>query len=126
VFFSVSGISFRNKFKERAAFFYFSVPLFHWRCLSYLLIVFHGLFSRTARVLFAVRASDHFVSGSVFNGQAWELFSSHAWRLSNSEEISRSIENRYKIQPVVIHGSRPMGRVTMQLKNEQRVSLGAI
>lgn len=119
-------MSFRNTFKERSAGFLLLCAIVPLALLGYLLIVFHGLFGRTARVRSAVRALDHFVNASVFDGHAWESLSLHAWRLSNSEKISRLIENRYKIQPVVIHGSRPMGRVTMQLKNEQRVSLGAI
>lgn len=48
--------------------------------LGYFLIWWFGFFGRTSRVRNAVRALDHFVNASVFNGYAWESLSSHAWR----------------------------------------------
>lgn len=48
--------------------------------LGYLLLVVIGLFGSTARGRAGVRALDHFVNASLFNGYAWESVSSHAWR----------------------------------------------
>ena len=48
--------------------------------LGYLLLVAIGLFGSTARGRAGVRALDHFVNASLFNGYAWESVSSHAWR----------------------------------------------
>ncbi|MGV3654574.1 MAG: hypothetical protein ACO1N5_10165 [Noviherbaspirillum sp.] len=48
--------------------------------LGYLLIVYVGFFGRTERGRAGVRALDHFVNATVFNGYAWESVSSHAWR----------------------------------------------
>lgn len=47
---------------------------------GYLLIVFVGLFGSVGRVRAGVRALDHFVNATIFNGYAWESVSSHAWR----------------------------------------------
>jgi len=48
--------------------------------LGYFIIVIVGLFGSVSRVRAGVRAMDHFVNASVFNGHAWESLSSHAWR----------------------------------------------
>lgn len=48
--------------------------------ISYLFIVIVGTFGSTARVRQGVRALDHFVNATLFNGYAWESLSSHAWR----------------------------------------------
>ena len=48
--------------------------------LGYLIVVFVGFFGSVSRVRAGVRALDHFVNASVFNGYAWESISSHAWR----------------------------------------------
>lgn len=48
--------------------------------LGYLLIVFAGLSGNTKRARQGVRALDHFVNATLFNGYAWESLSSHAWR----------------------------------------------
>jgi hypothetical protein len=47
---------------------------------GYLMIVFIGLFGKVDRVRQGVRAMDHFVNATLFNGYAWESVSSHAWR----------------------------------------------
>lgn len=47
---------------------------------GYLLIVFIGFFGKTSRARQGVRAMDHFVNATLFNGYAWESVSSHAWR----------------------------------------------
>ncbi|MCV3472868.1 hypothetical protein L8X33_00590 [Campylobacter sp. CNRCH_2014_2849] len=48
--------------------------------ISYLFIVIVGIFGNPARVRQGVRALDHFVNATLFNGYAWESLSSHAWR----------------------------------------------
>lgn len=53
------------------------VPLF---IMGYIFIVVVGVFISVARVRQGVRAMDHFVNATIFNGYAWESVSSHAWR----------------------------------------------
>ena len=48
--------------------------------LGYLLLWGVGLFGKTDRGRAGVRALDHFVNATLFNGYAWESVSSHAWR----------------------------------------------
>lgn len=48
--------------------------------LGYLFIALFGILGKTDRVRQGVRALDHFVNASLFNGYAWESLSSHAWR----------------------------------------------
>lgn len=48
--------------------------------ISYLFIVIVGTFGNVSRVRQGVRALDHFVNATLFNGYAWESLSSHAWR----------------------------------------------
>ncbi len=47
---------------------------------GYLLIVVVGVFGKVERARQGVRAMDHFVNATLFNGYAWESLSSHAWR----------------------------------------------
>jgi hypothetical protein len=47
---------------------------------GYLFIVIVGIFGNTTRVRQGVRALDHFVNATLFNGYAIESLSSHAWR----------------------------------------------
>jgi hypothetical protein len=49
--------------------------------LGYLILVWVGFFGPNARGRAGVRALDHFVNATVFNGHAWESVSSHAWRV---------------------------------------------
>jgi hypothetical protein len=49
--------------------------------LGYWLIVILGLFGKTKRARQGVRALDHFVNATLFDGYAWESLSSHAWRV---------------------------------------------
>ncbi len=49
--------------------------------VGYLILVLVGFLGRAARARAGVRALDHFVNASVFNGYAWESVSSHAWRV---------------------------------------------
>lgn len=48
--------------------------------LGYLILVVVGLSGPNSRGRAGVRALDHFVNATVFNGYAWESVSSHAWR----------------------------------------------
>lgn len=73
-------MTFRSTLKERGAGFLLLCVMVPLAVLGYLIMVCHGLFGKTARVRGAVRALDHFVNASVFNGQPWESLSSHAWR----------------------------------------------
>ena len=67
--------------KERLVGFFlttcFLLPL---ALLGYLILTWVVFFGRTSRGRCGVRALDHFVNASVFNGLAWESVSSHAWR----------------------------------------------
>jgi len=66
----------------------FIVPL---AVLGYFIVVIVGLFGPVDRVRGGVRALDHFVNASVFNGYAWESVSSHAWRVRNDKIWARGI-----------------------------------
>ena len=66
--------------KERFAGFLLMVVVVPLAVLGYFIIVVVGLFGPVSRVRAGVRALDHFVNASVFNGHAWESLSSHAWR----------------------------------------------
>lgn len=48
--------------------------------LGYLTLLWVGVLGQTVRGRAGVRALDHFVNATVFNGYAWESLSSHAWR----------------------------------------------
>ena len=48
--------------------------------LGYLILCWVGLIGKNERGRAGVRALDHFVNATVFNGYAWESVSSHAWR----------------------------------------------
>lgn len=73
-------MTFQSTLKERGAGFLLLCAMVPMAVLGYLIMVLHGLFGKTARVRGAVRALDHFVNASVFNGYPWESLSSHAWR----------------------------------------------
>jgi len=59
--------------------------------LGYLMIVFFGFTGRKKRVRAGVRAMDHFVNATVFNGYAWESVSSHAWRERDNKKWARRV-----------------------------------
>ncbi|KAA6225198.1 MULTISPECIES: hypothetical protein [unclassified Campylobacter] len=59
--------------------------------LGYLLIVIVGTFFNTKRARQGVRALDHFVNASLFNGYAWESVSSHAWRERKNKRWARFV-----------------------------------
>lgn len=66
--------------KERLAGFVLMLLLIPMAILGWLLLNGVGLFGRNQRGRAGVRALDHFVNASLFNGYAWESVSSHAWR----------------------------------------------
>lgn len=49
--------------------------------IGYIYITIVGTFGDPTRARQGVRALDHFVNATVFNGYAWESVSSHAWRM---------------------------------------------
>ena len=49
--------------------------------IGYIYIAIVGTFGDPARARQGVRALDHFVNATIFNGYAWESVSSHAWRV---------------------------------------------
>ena len=67
--------------KERMAGFLLMTAIVPMAIAGYLLLVLIGLTGPTARGRAGVRALDHFVNATVFNGYAWESVSSHAWRM---------------------------------------------
>jgi hypothetical protein len=66
--------------KERLAGFALMTLVVPMAVLGWLVLMWVGLFGRNERGRAGVRALDHFVNASVFNGYAWESVSSHAWR----------------------------------------------
>ncbi|MEK0446257.1 MAG: hypothetical protein RLZZ399_1578 [Verrucomicrobiota bacterium] len=71
---------FLKTLKERCAGFLLMTVIVPMAVLGYLTIVYVGFLGRTARARSGVRALDHFVNATLFNGYAWESISSHAWR----------------------------------------------
>lgn len=66
--------------KERLAGFLVMCAIVPLAILGYLIIVYVAFVGKTERARAGVRALDHFVNATVFNGYAWESVSSHAWR----------------------------------------------
>jgi hypothetical protein len=66
--------------KERAVGFLLMCFVVPMAVAGYLLLVWVGLFGPNARGRAGVRALDHYVNATIFNGYAWESVSSHAWR----------------------------------------------
>ena len=66
--------------KERLAGFLLMTIVVPLAIIGYLIVVFVGVFGPVSRARAGVRALDHFVNATVFNGYAWESVSSHAWR----------------------------------------------
>lgn len=67
--------------KERLAGFVLMTVVVPLALLGYLILWWVGLWGRTERGRAGVRALDHFVNATVFDGYAWESVSSHAWRV---------------------------------------------
>jgi hypothetical protein len=59
--------------------------------IGYLIIVLVGMFGPARRVRCGVRALDHFVNATIFNGHAWESVSSHAWRVRETKRWARLV-----------------------------------
>ena len=57
--------------------------------LGLLLVAVFAFSGRLERARASVRALDHFVNASVFNGYAWESVSSHAWRERDQKRWAR-------------------------------------
>lgn len=66
--------------KERFAGFLLMSAIVPMAIAGYLMLVIVGIAGSTARGRAGVRALDHFVNATLFNGYAWESVSSHAWR----------------------------------------------
>jgi hypothetical protein len=66
--------------KERLAGFLLMSVVVPMALLGYLILCVVGIAGRAERGRAGVRALDHFVNATVFNGYAWESVSSHAWR----------------------------------------------
>jgi len=59
--------------------------------LGYILIAIVGIFFSSKRARQGVRALDHFVNASLFNGYAWESVSSHAWRQRHKKKWAKVV-----------------------------------
>lgn len=77
--------------KERLAGFLLMIAIVPLAILGYLILCYVGFFGRTERARQGVRALDHFVNASVFNGYAWESVSSHAWRERNHKKWAKVV-----------------------------------
>ncbi|HYN55351.1 MAG TPA: hypothetical protein VES38_11685 [Methylotenera sp.] len=66
--------------KERLAGFLLMTIVVPLAIIGYLIVVIIGFIGPVSRARAGVRALDHFVNATVFNGYAWESVSSHAWR----------------------------------------------
>ena len=66
--------------KERLAGFALMTLVVPMALLGYLILLWVGFFGPNTRGRAGVRALDHFVNATLFNGYAWESVSSHAWR----------------------------------------------
>lgn len=66
----------------------FLVPM---AVMGYALLVYIGFLGRTERGRAGVRAIDHFVNATLFNGHAWESVSSHAWRERDNKRWARLV-----------------------------------
>lgn len=66
--------------KERLAGFALMTIVVPLAITGYLIVVVVGFVGPVSRARAGVRALDHFVNATVFNGYAWESVSSHAWR----------------------------------------------
>ena len=77
--------------KERYAGFALMCVVVPLAILGYLLLVWIGIFGPNSRGRAGVRALNHFVNSTVFNGYAWESVSSHAWRVRDSKRWARMV-----------------------------------
>jgi hypothetical protein len=77
--------------KERMAGFLVMTAVVPLAIVGYLILVVVGFTGPNSRGRAGVRALDHFVNASVFNGYAWESVSSHAWRVRNEKRWARAV-----------------------------------
>lgn len=77
--------------KERLAGFILMCAVVPLAVLGYLIICWAGFFGKAERGRAGVRALDHFVNATVFNGYAWESISSHAWRMRDKHRWARMV-----------------------------------
>ncbi|WP_417283500.1 hypothetical protein [Comamonas sp.] len=77
--------------KERLAGFALMCAIVPMAFLGYLLLVFVGFCGKAERGRSGVRALDHFVNATLFNGYAWESVSSHAWRERENKSWARAV-----------------------------------
>jgi len=77
--------------RERLAGFALMCVVVPLAVVGYLMLVWIGLFGRNERGRAGVRALDHFVNATVFNGYAWESVSSHAWRVREEKRWARVV-----------------------------------
>ena len=66
--------------------------------IGYIYIAIVGTFGDPTRARQGVRALDHFVNATIFNGYAWESVSSHAWRVRHKRwaKIVIFITNKFQ------------------------------
>ncbi len=77
--------------KERFAGFLLMCAIVPLALLGYFLIVWAGFLGKAERGRAGVRALDHFVNATVFNGYAWESISSHAWRMRDQKRWAKLV-----------------------------------
>jgi len=77
--------------KEKLAGFVLMCAIVPMAVAGYILICWVGLFGRAERGRAGVRALDHFVNATLFNGYAWESISSHAWRKRETKHWARIV-----------------------------------
>ena len=77
--------------RERLAGFAVMTLLVPMAIVGYLFLVYLGFLGRTERGRAGVRALDHFVNATLFNGLAWESVSSHAWRERHNKRWARAV-----------------------------------
>ncbi len=77
--------------KERLAGFLLMTAVVPLALLGYLILWWVGLFGKAERGRQGVRALDHFVNATVFDGYAWESVSSHAWRVRDERLWARCV-----------------------------------
>lgn len=80
-----------GRMKERLAGFVLMCAVVPMAVAGYLLLVWVGMFGPNSRGRAGVRALDHFVNATIFNGYAWESISSHAWRERDNKRWARAV-----------------------------------
>ncbi|WP_245232292.1 hypothetical protein [Thiorhodococcus minor] len=77
--------------KEFGAGLILSLVLLPLAVLGLALLLVFGFAGRIERARAGVRALDHFVNASVFDGYSWESISSHAWRERDNKRWARLV-----------------------------------